>query len=81
MVYHNYSKSERFLLENSLAEFRSWGTNENLIIDVGEYAAALSGADVTTTCDLSAIANLDGEVPIPTGVNPKAVLCDHRGAA
>ena len=81
LVYHNYSKSERFLLENSVTEVRSWGTNENLIIDVGEYAAALSGADVTTTCDLSAIASLDGEVPIPTGVNPKAVLCDHRGAA
>ena len=81
LVYHNYSKSERFLLENSVAEVRSWSTNENLIIDVGEYAAALSGADVTTTCDLSAIASLDGEVPIPTGVNPKAVLCDHRGAA
>ena len=81
LVYHNYSKSERFLLENSVAEVRSWGTNENLIIDVGEYAAALSGADATTLCDPSAIASLDGEVPIPTGVNPKAVLCDHRGAA
>ncbi|MDG2048339.1 MAG: hypothetical protein P8J79_14105 [Halioglobus sp.] len=81
LVYHNYSKSERFLLENSVEEVRSWGTNENLIIDVGEYAAALSGADVTTTCDPSAIASFDGGVPTPTGVNPKAVLCDHRGAA
>ena len=81
LVYHNYSKSERFLLENSVAEVRSWGTNENLIIDVGEYAAALSGAGVTTTCDLSAIAAFDSEVPISTGINPKAVLCDHRGAA
>ncbi|MFT4520179.1 MAG: hypothetical protein ACI9JM_002579 [Halioglobus sp.] len=81
LVYHNYSRSERFLLENSVAEVRSWGTNENLIVDVGEYAAALSGADATTPCDLSAIASLDGEVPISTGVNPKAVLCDHRGAA
>ena len=81
LVYHNYSKSERFLLENSVAEVRSWGTNENLLIDVGEYAAALSGADATTHCDPSAIAGLDGEVPTPTGVNSKAVLCDHRGAA
>ncbi|MDG1945759.1 MAG: hypothetical protein P8J17_15990 [Halioglobus sp.] len=81
LVYHNYSKSARFLLENSAAEVRSWGTNDKLIIDVGEYAAALSGADATTACDLSAIAGLDGEVPVPTGVNPKAVLCDHRGAA
>ncbi|MFT5483802.1 MAG: hypothetical protein ACI9GW_002461 [Halieaceae bacterium] len=81
LTYHNYSKSERFLLEHSVAEVRSWGPDENLIIDVGEYAAALSGADATTLCDLSAIANFDGEVPAPTGVDTSAVLCDHRGAA
>jgi hypothetical protein len=81
LTYHNYSKPERYLFEGSVAEVRSWGPDENLIIDVGEYAAALSGADATTPCDLSAIADLDGEVPAPTGVDPKAVLCDHRGAA
>lgn len=81
LTYHNYSRSERFLLENSVAQVRSWGPDENLIIDVGEYAAALSGADATTPCDLSAIAGVDGEAPAPTGNNSRAVLCDHRGAA
>ena len=81
LVYHNYSKPERFLLEGSVAEVRSWSTDEDLIIDVGEYAAALRGADATTACDLSAIADFDGEVPVATGVDPSAVLCDHRGAA
>ena len=82
LAYHNYSKPERFLLEDSVAEVRSWGLDEDLIIDVGEYAAALGdGAEATTLCDLSAIAGLDGEVPTPTGVDQSAVLCDHRGAA
>ena len=81
LVYHNYSRPAQALLQNSVTEVRSWGLDDELIVDVGEYAAALRGADDTTGCDLSAIASSDGEVPAPTGVNPSAVLCDHRGAA
>lgn len=81
LVYHNYSAAGRFLLENSVAEVRSWGADENLKIDVGEFAASLGhGADATTPCDPTAIASFDGEVPTPTGADQSGVLCDHRGA-
>lgn len=82
LSYHNYSAPGRYLLENSVSEVRSWGADENLKIDVGEYAASLGyGADATTPCDPSAIASVDGELPTPIGSDKSSVLCDHRGAA
>ena len=81
LTYHQYSEAGKLLFEDSINAVRAWGSNANLPIDVGEYASSLGhGADATSPCDPSAIATSDGEVPTPTGTDPSAVLCDHRGA-
>jgi len=82
LTYHHYNEPGRLLLEESVSTVRSWGSDPDLMIDVGEYAASLSGGvEETTTCDPTAVAPADGETPAPQGEDDKAVLCDHRGAA
>ena len=81
LVYHQYSEAGKLIFEDSVASVRAWGSDANLPVDVGEYACSLGhGAEATSPCDPTAIAAQDGDVPTPTGVDPSAVLCDHRGA-
>jgi len=81
LTYHHYSEPGKFLFENSVETVRSWGSEPDLPISIGEYASSLGhGAEATTPCDQSVIATKDGEVPIATGLDTSAVLCDHRGA-
>jgi hypothetical protein len=81
LVYHQYSESGKLLFEGSVDAVRAWGGDAELLVDVGEYASSLGyGADATSPCDPTAIAAQDGDLPTPTGEEPSAVLCDHRGA-
>jgi len=81
LTYHHYSEAGKLLFEDSVESVRAWGSVANLPVDVGEYASSLGhGAEATSPCDLTAIAGQDGDVPTPTGTDPSAVLCDHRGA-
>jgi hypothetical protein len=81
LTYHHYSEAGKLLFEDSVESIRAWGSDANLPVDVGEYASSLGhGAEATSPCDPTAIAGQDGDVPTPTGSDPSAVLCDHRGA-
>jgi hypothetical protein len=81
LTYHQYSEPGKLLFEDSVGSVRAWGSDAKLPIDVGEYASSLGhGAQATSPCDPTAIAAQDGDVPTPTGSDPSAVLCDHRGA-
>jgi len=81
LTYHHYSEPGKFLFENTVETVRSWGSQPDLPIGIGEYASSLGhGAEATTPCDQSVIAAQDGDTPIATGLDPSAVLCDHRGA-
>jgi hypothetical protein len=81
LTYHQYSESGKLIFEDSVNAVRAWAEDTELPIDVGEYAASLGhGAEASTPCDPTAIAEKDDLVPTPTGEDPSAVLCDHRGA-
>ena len=81
LTYHQYSEAGKLLFEDSVESIRAWGSDPSLPLDVGEYASSLGyGADATSICDPSANAVQDGDVPTPTGADPTALLCDHRGA-
>jgi hypothetical protein len=81
LTYHQYSESGKLLFEDSVNSVRDWGSDATLPVDVGEYASSLGhGAEATSPCDPTAIADQDGELPTPVGADPSAVLCDHRGA-
>jgi hypothetical protein len=81
LTYHHYSEAGKLLFEDSVESIRAWGSDANLPVDVGEYASSLGhGAEATSPCDPTATAAQDGDVPTPTGSDPSAVLCDHRGA-
>ena len=81
LTYHQYSEAGKLLFEDSVDSIRAWGSDSKLPLDVGEYASSLGyGVDATSNCDPSANAIQDGDVPRPSGVDPTALLCDHRGA-
>jgi hypothetical protein len=81
MTTHHYSEPGRFLIEESVDNIRSWTSDSDLPIGIGEYATALGhGAEAFTVCDETAMALKDGDVPIATG-EESSTLCDHRGAA
>ncbi len=82
LTYHNYSEPGHFLLEESVNTVRSWADDPDLIVDVGEYTSSHGhGAAAPTPCDPTAVAASEGGTPTPEGLDPSAVLCDHRGAA